>query len=113
MSGEVPIGDPERNANPTGDNYVDQQNAIVQQVIDDQAKYDEQFRTHHAELLKQSTDMRAGMMNKIKGTPPIAPEVQQIVDILVAQPLLVPCVQKLLEQKVKDISEAVQKVLNE
>jgi superfamily II RNA helicase len=86
----------------------EQQKQAIQQIVEDQAAFDAQFREHHKTLLNQTEKMRDGLMSKISSKHKgLSPEVQEIVTLLRQQPILIPHVKTFIQLKLQQIADAI------
>lgn len=86
---------------------------MLQDLIDEQAKFDAEFRDHQSQMLAQTRKMQNQIFNQLGNRKPVSPEIQELVTILMEYPLLVPSVRKYIDAKVAKIQEAVQGIVNE
>ena len=86
---------------------------ILQDLLDEQNRFDQQFRDHQATLNEQTKRMQGQIFNQLGKGRSITPEVQEIATLLMSQPLLIPPVKKFIQDKLVKIEQAVQGIVNE
>jgi uncharacterized protein YukE len=83
--------------------------AEMEKINTESSEFNAQFKDQQTKI----ADVYAGLLAKV-GQPkqkPLAPEIQEIVNVLQAQPRFIPFIQRTLQQKVAELNAAIDSLL--